>query len=260
MDKDKIRGIAGTIIFHAILVAALIFLALRTPLPLPEEAGVEVNLGYTDDGMGDIQPQQLAIGDIAPSASAPQTENIDDVVTENNDEAPAIKPVERPAPKPVEKPEPRTAVKPEPEPQPQPVVNPDALYKGKQGSSTQGGDQGSTGKPGDQGKTTGTPDGQGYDGTGGAGGGISFSLVGRTSRQLPKPANTFRERGTVVVTIFVNREGRVTRALAGAKGTTTSSSELRLLAERAAMQARFSPKEDAPEEQRGTITYIFELN
>ncbi|HOI87816.1 MAG TPA: energy transducer TonB [Lentimicrobium sp.] len=232
MDKDKIRGIAGTIIFHAILVAALIFLALRTPLPLPEEAGVEVNLGYSDDGMGDIQPQQLAIGDIAPSASAPQTENIDDVVTENNDEAPAIKP----------------------------VVNPDALYKGKQGSSTQGGDQGSTGKPGDQGKTTGTPDGQGYDGTGGAGGGISFSLVGRTSRQLPKPANTFRERGTVVVTIFVNREGRVTRALAGAKGTTTSSSELRLLAERAAMQARFSPKEDAPEEQRGTITYIFELN
>jgi hypothetical protein len=36
--------------------------------------------------------------------------------------------------------------------------------------------------------------------------------------------------------------------------------ELRQLAERAAMKAKFSPKPDAQEEQKGTITYIFELN
>jgi hypothetical protein len=63
-----------------------------------------------------------------------------------------------------------------------------------------------------------------------------------------------------VVTIFVNRAGDVTRVISGAKGTTTASTELRQLAERAAMKAKFSPKPDAQEEQKGTITYIFELN
>jgi len=259
LEKDKIRGIAGTILFHALLLVGLIFMALRTPLPLPEEAGVEVNLGYSDEGMGQIQPREPA-----PQAAASPTvtpkESAEEFVTEDTEEAPAIKPVVKEKPKPVDKPEVKPTPKPQPQPEPQPVVNPNAIYKGKQGSATQGGNEGITGKPGDQGKPTGDPNAGGYDGPGGSGGGVSFDLSGRSSRQIPSPPNTFRERGTVVVTIFVNRAGDVTRVISGAKGTTTASTELRQLAERAAMKAKFSPKPDAQEEQKGTITYIFELN
>jgi TonB family protein len=259
LEKDKIRGIAGTILFHALLLVGLIFMALRTPLPLPEEAGVEVNLGYSDEGMGQIQPREPAPQTAASPTVTPK-ESAEEFVTEDTEEAPAIKPVVKEKPKPVDKPEVKPTPKPQPQPEPQPVVNPNAIYKGKQGSATQGGNEGITGKPGDQGKPTGDPNAGGYDGTGGSGGGVSFDLSGRSSRQIPSPPNTFRERGTVVVTIFVNRAGDVTRVISGAKGTTTASTELRQLAERAAMKAKFSPKPDAQEEQKGTITYIFELN
>jgi len=61
-DKDRRRGMIGATVVHLLLLVALVFLALRTPLPLPGEEGVEVNLGYDDAGFGDIQtespPQQ----------------------------------------------------------------------------------------------------------------------------------------------------------------------------------------------------------
>ncbi len=262
MRKDEIKGMAGTIIFHALLVLALLFLALRTPLPLPTEGGVEVNLGNSDDGMGNIQPRELT----AASQATPPPQQVaaeEELVTEDTEEAPAIEPKPVVKPKPVQKPEPKPVVKPEPTPEPAPKVDPRALFPGKNatGDKTgQGGNEGITGKPGDQGKPTGDPNATGYDGTGGSGGGVSFDLGGRSSRSIPRPGSNFRESGTVVVTIYVNRQGNVTRVISGAKGTTTSNAQLRLLAEQAAKQAKFSPKEDAPEEQKGTITYIFELN
>lgn len=259
LEKDNIRGLIGTIVFHALLLLGLILMALRTPLPLPEEAGVEVNLGNSDEGMGDIQPEQLAASaQAAPQSSAASAE--DDLVTEDTEETPAISPVKKDKPTPVTKPEPKPNPKPTPVAEPQPVVNPNAIYKGKTGSTSGGGNQGITGQPGDQGKPGGTPGSDNYDGSGGTGGGVSFDLAGRSSRQIPRPNNNFNDRGTVVVTIFVNRAGIVTRVISGAKGTTTSNLQLRQLAEQAAKQARFSPKDDAPEEQKGSITYIFELN
>lgn len=259
MDKDKLKGIAGTIVFHALLLVVLIFMALRTPLPLPEEAGVEVNLGYSDEGMGQVQPEEPA-PQIAAAPPVASEESPEDIVTEETEEIPALKPVVKEKPKPVEKTETKPAPKPQPQPEPQPVVNPNAIYKGKQGNASKGGNEGITGKPGDQGKPTGDPNAKGYDGIGGSGGGVSFDLSGRSSRQIPSPPKTFSERGTVVVRIFVNRAGEVTRTSAPIRGTTTTSSTLINLAESAAKKARFSPKSDAAEEQQGTITYIFELN
>lgn len=259
--KDEIKGIMGTIIFHALLILTLLLVALRTPLPLPTEGGVEVNLGNSDVGMGLNQPQQLSP---AVAASPPPTpaEASEELVTENTEEAPAIEPKQEPKPKQIEKTEPKPEIKKaEPAPEPQPKVDPRALFPGKGTNNTgQGGNEGITGQPGDQGKPNGDPNAKGYDGTGGSGGGVSFDLSGRSSRQIPRPSNQFNEGGTVVVTIFVNRAGVVTRVISGAKGTTTSNLQLRQLAEQAARQAKFSPKEDAPEEQKGSITYIFELN
>ncbi|MDD4215075.1 MAG: hypothetical protein PHR81_09710, partial [Bacteroidales bacterium] len=56
LTKNDIKGIAGTLLFHAVVLLCFIFFGFSTPLPLPEEEGVEVNLGYSDDGTGDIEP------------------------------------------------------------------------------------------------------------------------------------------------------------------------------------------------------------
>lgn len=274
--KDEVKGLAGTIVFHALLVLLLLFMALRTPLPLPTEGGVEVNLGNSDNGMGDVQPMELAAS--TPVAPPPSNATArEEIVTSNDEEAPAIepkketKPVVKPEPKPVVKQEPKPVVKQEPTPEPKPKVDPRAMFPGKSSSTNTtgaGGNQGITGKPGDQGKPNGDPFATGYDGDGGSGGGtgggvgkgVSFVLSGRSSRQIPRPSDNFRESGKVIVTIFVDRSGNVTRTIPGAKGSTTTNTQLVQLADQAAKKAKFSANPDAPDEQKGSITYIFELN
>ncbi|HOH99654.1 MAG TPA: TonB family protein [Bacteroidales bacterium] len=254
-QKDRTRALVGTIIFHALLLVTVLFLSLTTPLPLPGEEGVEVNLGYSDQGMGDIQPLEAAAA--SPQAASPQQSPDEEMITQETEEAPAIKETPRkPEPKPVEN-KPRTEPEPKKVEPEQPKVDPRALYPGRQTGTSSGGSQGETGQPGDQGKPGGTPDGKGYDGQGGAGDGVSFSLDGRKANSLPKPDPRFSESGTVVVTIWVDRSGKVTRAVPGARGTNTPSATLRRLAEEAALRARFNEKPDGPEEQRGTITYHF---
>jgi hypothetical protein len=91
----------------------------------------------------------------------------------------------------------------------------------------------------------------------GTGDGNSYDLGGRSSRSLPKPSCNSVEQGRVVVSIWVNREGRVTRVSAGAKGTTVTDPSLIRQAESAARQALFSANPDGPEEQIGKIIYNF---
>ena len=76
---------------------------------------------------------------------------------------------------------------------------------------------------------------------------------------LPRPAYGVQESGTVVVAIWVDQYGNVTKAQAGAEGTTVTSKELWTAARNAAMKAHFNQKADAPALQQGTITYIFTL-
>jgi TonB family protein len=76
---------------------------------------------------------------------------------------------------------------------------------------------------------------------------------------LPKPDYTVQDEGTVVVEIWVNKSGNVTKALAGAQGTTVSNPTLWAAARVAAMKTHFNQSVDAPELQQGTITYIFKL-
>ena len=76
---------------------------------------------------------------------------------------------------------------------------------------------------------------------------------------LPRPVYGVQESGTVVVTIWVDNYGNVTKAQAGAEGTTVTNKELWTAARNAAMKAHFNQKADAPALQQGTITYIFTL-
>jgi colicin import membrane protein len=284
--KNKVRGIFGTILFHIGLLLILLFLALRTPLPLPGEEGVLVNLGYGETGMGIDQQLEEASAEPLPKPVNARVEPAkEEYLTQDVEEAPAIKEKkvdkkvekkkdpEKEIKKPEPEPEPvKEIVPPEPEPEPKPQANPKAMYKGKGTTGAQGGQ---TGQPGDQGQPNGTPGALLYKGGGGegngigngkgtgtgpgdgSGNGISYSLGGRGSLKLHKPSYDSKEQGKVVVTIKVDKNGNVTSAVAGAKGTNVSDQTLWQLAKDAALKSKFASDPNAPDTQVGTITYNF---
>ncbi len=253
--KNRSYAVAGTLLFHGIVALMLIFLALRTPLPLPGEEGVEVSLGNSEVGMGEEQPEVSQSAASLPPPAPPKakaeevvTQRIEESVTLPTRKETKVEPRKEP------KPEPAKTTPPEPEP---PKVDPRALYRASGNQTISGQSQGTSGQPGDQGNPNGTPSSSNNVGAGGAGDGISFSLQGRSALLLPKPGYDSREQGRVVVSIYVSREGLVTNAIGGARGTTITDPVLIRSAVDAARRARFSPNPDAPEEQIGTITYNF---
>jgi colicin import membrane protein len=135
---------------------------------------------------------------------------------------------------------------------------------GGETGSDEGDSQGVTYPGGNQGVLTGSPNssqyGEGGSGSGTQGSGISYSLSGRTSLNLPEPEYPGNEEGTVVVRITVDKKGNVTKADAGVSGSNTLNLQLLEAAKRAALQARFNIDNNAPAFQTGTITYRFSLS
>lgn len=91
------------------------------------------------------------------------------------------------------------------------------------------------------------------------GDGISFSLGGRSALKLPTPQYPSQKSGIVVVEVTVDRNGNVTNARGGVRGSTTNDAELVNAAEKAARRARFDVNQNAAAYQTGTITYVFKL-
>ena len=245
--KDKGIAAVGTIVVHA-LIMLILFLIIMPTVDLQGEEGVEVDLGMMDQGMGNIQPEKPAI----PMASQPEKKPVqskEEIATQDNDEAPAL-----------EKPK-TTKPKQDPKPveQPKPTANPRAMYQGSNNPQA-GGSEGITGQPGDQGKPNGLAGVRQYDGNGGQGNGAGYDLGGRGAKSLHRPNDDFSEEGIVVVEIWVNPAGKVTRAEIKQKGTTIINSEMRQKAIQAALRSTFAADPNAPDEQRGTITYTFVIN
>lgn len=243
LDKYNRNGLIGTIVFHGILLLLFIFMGLTYKVPPPSEEGVEVNLGYSDQGTGQIQPIEPA----AQQASAPKPKvSRDDYLTQKVEESEVISSK-------VLKTQPKTT--PEEVKDPTPKIDPSKLYTGKKST---GGSEGITGKQGDQGVPGGNPNASNYSGNpGGGGSGIGFNLAGRSARSVPEPKYIAKEQGSIVVKIWVDQNGKVVKAQAGAKGTNIANIQQLEECERAAMRATFDVKADAPEEQVGTITYHF---
>jgi hypothetical protein len=131
------------------------------------------------------------------------------------------------------------------------------------GTGSGGGNGSGTGSGSGTGTGTGSGSGNGSgygpgDGPGsGPGSGGGYTLVGRGAKNIPKPAYISDEQGKVVVTIWVNRDGVVTRAEPGAIGTTISDASVWKECKDKALKAKFTAKKDAAEIQKGTITYYF---
>lgn len=102
---------------------------------------------------------------------------------------------------------------------------------------------------------------QGNTRTGETAGEPNAKVPGRSvNGTLPRPSYGVQKAGTVVVEIWVDNYGNVQKAVAGATGTTVTDKTLWQAARKAALGAHFNMSADAPALQKGTITYVFNLN
>lgn len=264
-DKDKRRGVIVTAVIHLALLLVFLFFGLKYYEPKPED-GIVINFGYSETGSGNQDNGAPTPSKPQPQEQQPEqvteTENITEtsqnpVQTQNAVDAPSLETqtAKKTNPK---KEEP---VK-EPKPDPQPSQELQDLLKQTQ-QSKEGG-EGVAGGPGDQGDPDGDKNSQNRTGGGGggAGGDGNYQLGGRRALEKPRPDYPCSEEGRVVVKIYVNRSGKVTRAQAGEKipngaATTTTSSCLYSQAENAAMRTTWQADSDAPETQVGYIVYNF---
>ena len=284
-NSNKRKALIGTILFHALIVLALLFLALKTPLPLPGEQGVEVSIGTESPGTGrkvnattpaKPQPQKeekkKTVVTPPPTKKAPQKN-----LTQDVEKAPSLPPKKKTVkkkPKPInkkkkeiQKPVKKTpaaetkkhkpVVKKHKVEKPKPVVNQRALFKLSKNKSNTG--RGNEDGNNEMGSPHGIEQSTNFMGKGGKGSGISYSLGGRGARYIDKPNASFNEQGIVVVQIWVDPSGKVVHAQISAKGTTVVDEHLRNIAIQSALNSTFVSDPSAPAKQIGTITYTFIL-
>lgn len=249
-DKHKLYGILATVAFHAIAVVLLFNLCFRTPLPLPGEAGVEVNLGMYAEALSqedDMTTSQQDEKTTSQQVEETTSEDIEEDILSEDENIPSIEEVE-------ETEEVEEIV--EEVVEEKPVVNQRALFqvnKKKQETPSEGS---SNEVVGEQGSPNGLKDIERYVGHGGSGDGPSYDLGGRGAKSISSPSKDISEEATIVVDIWVDKEGRVQRAEIG-KGTTTTNSDMRASALQAARNSVFVKDDKAADLQKGTITYNF---
>lgn len=238
MIPYKLIGLIVSIVAHGLLILCLLLMGLRYPDPPPPELGVEMDMGEFSDVGTDSEHAAEGGEDLSSESSYANDDNNE--LTQQSEDVPLTS---KKTPSPTKnKKKPKDNVKPQSE---ETKIDQNALFtKGR----VKKGSGGSTG--------VGEGSGKGSGGEGG-GSGISFSLEGRGSTSLPKPTATSTENGTIVVTIMVDQEGNVVSAKAGVRGTTLGDTNLFRRCEQAAKKSKFTAKPDAPELQKGTITYKF---
>jgi len=287
------RAYLGTGIFHITLVLLLILFGFKTPLPLPSEEGILINFGTEELGSGLIEPSESnsAQEESSPASSIPDpsdsapsdeenilTQDLEETVALPDEETKAenepdpeeveaekkrVEELERIRQEELEKARQEETERKRIEEEQRKIqeiadLTKNALTGGQsQTDKTEG--EGNTSTEGNQGAITGSPNSTNYSGTGLGNEGISFSLDGRTPQGLPLPEYNYQVEGIVVVEVTVNRDGNVTKATPGVKGSTTLDENLLKAAKDAAILAKFDRKPGAPAFQKGTITYNFSL-
>ncbi|HSC55131.1 MAG TPA: hypothetical protein VLC98_15975 [Phnomibacter sp.] len=281
-EREKnIKAGGYTAVITAIVALLLFFITWSVPYPPPPllDEGIEVNLGNSETGLGDIPP--MMPGEPAPEAGAqiaatpPSNPPAAEPVTseEDADEADAVT-----VPKKVEK----TVTKPKPvtnqtvqqkkvsntppapqQPKPKATLGTYAGGKGTGGNNQDAfngvKNQGIAGGTGDQGKANGNINSDNYTGNGGTGkSGVSISrgLSGRGILRTPSFEDEFNENAKIAVDVRVDENGKVMSATYQSRGSTSSSPTLKAIAIRKAKEIKFSTGDG---ESLGTLIFNFRL-
>lgn len=262
--EHKRKSMVITVVLHVLLILSFFLVGMKYLDP-PLEAGIAVNFGTSDEGMGNVQPtEQVESAPQQHTAPASKTEADleEDVVTQEVEDAPVVEDkkdkkesVETSMPeKPVE------TKKTDPKPD---QATTDALSSilgpSRDGKSPEG--DGNDGVAGDKGDPEGDPHASSYYGSGkGLDGDGNYQLGGRRALNKEKIVQKCNESGTVVVSIEVDRNGKVIKATPGVRGSTSTAACLMEPARNSALATRFNPDDKAPARQVGKIIYRFSLS
>jgi len=287
IPTERGKGLAGTTIIHLALFVLLLLFSFSVPEPPEMEEGILVNFGTDETGLGMIEPSPPAIQEEAApplKSNVPQSAEDEPLITQNDEEAPEVKKVDPEAEKrKLEKIEAdrkareiadaekakklaeeteRKRIEAEQKRQADIMNRTKNALANSKNAGTNSTSEGVTGGIGNQGVPTGSVDSQvrgDGSGTGDKGKGISYYLGGRKSQLLPVPVYQYQDEGKVVVEIIVDRQGNVTQATPGKSGSSLLTDYFLKVAKDAAMKAKFDADPNAPEIQKGTITYNFIL-
>lgn len=266
-DNNYPKAIAISVGLLVAFLLLSIFYIINKAEP-PEEVGIGgiiVNYGTSDEGMGndymsieepsvDPNANNKAPDKITPNEEVTQNTQAvsadNNIVTDDNSDAVSLNTKTNSTKSaPTQKTEDKPA---------KPVINQNALYKGNKNKGTGTGD-GTGSVAGNQGKPEGDPLSDNYDGTGSGNGGVALSLRSRRFVNLPEIKDDGQKSGKIVVEIRVDRNGIVTKATAGGRGTTLTDPTLWDKCEDAALGSRFNTLENAPDTQVGTIVFNFKV-
>lgn len=238
-------ALAVTILLHGLILGGLFSLiAWREPDPPLPQVGIELNLGFSDEGSGDIQPE--------PDQSEPQPEQSEPEPATPSEPEVEQQPVKTetvaaPEESPVavqKKPEEKkkTPQKPEPQPpkltpeekKPDPKPDPKVTYDPNKTSDARklDGSQGdSKNASGDKGDPKGSLDTKAlYDGKSGGqtgSGGAGLDLAGWKWDREPKPRLSEQEKsGKIVFEIEVDADGQITKLVTLERGISLEAEKL----------------------------------
>ena len=253
--KSKRKGIIGTILFHALLMVAFLFMGLKYQDPPPAEEGISINFGFSEQGLGEVEPESTEelTEIVEEEIIEQQIESTEEIVTQSLVETPVVEKTEKKK-KVIKKEEPKEEVIEEKKPE----LNKKALYPGNKKTKTSS--EGNKKGDGNQGTIDGDLNSEVYEGGGIGKNGTAYQLGGRKVEFKAKPIYNLQVEGKVVVIITVDRLGNVINAIPGAKGSTTLNKQLLQRAKTAALKTKFDPKQTAPTNQQGKIVYLFSLN
>jgi hypothetical protein len=279
-EKEKnLKALAITIAFCSsiFLFFFLMQWSLPTIQPPTADEGIEVNLGNSETGLGEIPP--ASPGDFTENSTAEtpadQQPAIEEPITNNTTDKgdvaipsaptskivtpkPVVKEIVKSTPKPVVK----EVIKTTPAPKPKAVFSGGTKNNegGNKADSYNGvKNQGIAGGKGDQGNPNGNPKSDSYTGnsaSGNSGVKISSGLTGRFIAVMPRFQDEFNENAKVAIDVKIDENGKVIYANVNPRGTTTTNANIRQIAKNKALQVKFTT---GKEEQSGTIVFDFRV-
>jgi len=225
--------------------------------------GMVVNYGTALEGMGtdytsveepsaDPNANNKAPDKVVPKEPTPQTPVSDnsakEIQTQNTEEAVSVntKTTNK-----TSTPTASTETKPA-----KPVINQNALYKGKANKGTGGGD-GTGAVAGNQGSINGDPEAPNY-GEGGSGFGETPIDI-RKFVGLVLPQDDGQKTGKVAVRLKIDKNGNVLDATPGVKGTTLNDRELWQKCKDVVMRARVEKSETGSDVQIKVVIFYFKV-
>src|SRR6186997_2326152 len=259
LGKGWIVSLGTHILFLALL--CLPFLVAKVPPP-DESEGLLVNLGLQDQGQGDETPRgetkevtadptpQKPQPEVKPiAAKTPAKQTTQKSITSTEDSGVAAR---------------EAAAKQKAQADAQRQANEEAQKQAAYNSTKKSyGDllgnsgKGNTGKAGSQGDPNGDPNSNVLEGISKGSGRVGGGLGNRGVLHEPQIKDGSQKTGRVVITVCVDKSGKVVKAEYTQKGSTTTDSELRDIAKKAALKFQFTTSEI--EEQCGTITVDFKV-